>query len=112
MPVLAIADLFGIFGRRDELRAVLARSERDAAGQPGCVRYLFAATVADPDHFVLLSEWRDQAALDTHHASTAFTEFQLSLEGLLARPSQMTIYSVGGSARPLASRPLDPRDAD
>jgi quinol monooxygenase YgiN len=112
MSVVAIADLFGISGRRQELRAVLAGAERDAAGQPGCVRYSFAATVADPDHFLLVSEWRDQAALDAHYASTGFANFQFSLDGLLARPSQMTLYSVSGSARPLSSSPLDPRDAD
>jgi quinol monooxygenase YgiN len=110
--VLAIGDLFGISGRRQELRAVLAGAERDAAAQPGCVRYSFAATLADPDHFVLVSEWRDQAALDAHYASTGFANFQLSLEGLLARPSEMTIYSVSGLVRPLSSRPPDPRDAD
>src|SRR5882757_7902023 len=94
--VLAIGDLFGISGRRQELRAALADAERDAAAQPGCARYSFAATLADPDHFVLVSEWRDQAALDAHYASTGFANFQFSLEGLLARPSEMTIYSVSG----------------
>ncbi len=70
MSVVAVADLFCISGRRQEFRAVLADAERDAAGQPGCVRYSFAATVADADHFLLLSEWRDQAALDAHYASS------------------------------------------
>jgi quinol monooxygenase YgiN len=110
--VVAIADLYGISGRRGELQAVLAAAERAAAGQPGCVRYSFAATLVDPDHFLLVSEWRDQAALDAHYASTEFANFQFSLEGLLARPSQMTQYSVSGSARPLPSGPLDPRAAD
>jgi len=53
MPVLAIADLFGISGRRDELLAALARAEREAVAQPGCVRYAFAATISDPDRFVI-----------------------------------------------------------
>ena len=110
--VVAIADLYGISGRRSELVAVLADAERDAVAQPGCVRYSFAATVADPDHFVLVSEWRDQAALDAHYRSQAFASFQFSLDGLLARPSDMTVYSVSGSARPVASGPMDPRDAD
>ena len=112
MSVVAVAELFGISGRRQELRAVLAGAERDAAGQPGCVRYSFAATVAHPDHFLLVSEWRDQAALDAHYTSTGFANFQFSLDGLLARPSEMTLYSVSGSARPLSASPLDPRDAD
>jgi len=112
MPALAIADLFGISGRRDELLAALGQAEREALAQPGCVRYSFAATVADPDRFVLVSEWRDRAAMDAHYGSEGFARFQFSLDGLLARPSEMTVYDVSGSARPLASGPMDPRDAD
>src|SRR2546426_12762242 len=112
MSIVAVADLFAVSGRRQELIAALAGAEREAADQPGCVRYSFAATIAEPDHFVLISEWRDQAALDAHYASPGFANFQLSLNGLLARPSEMTVYSVSGSARPLAAGPMDPRDAD
>src|SRR5467141_3821088 len=92
--IVAIADLFGVGGRREELRAVLVGAERGAAGRPGCVRYSFSAILADPDRFVLVSEWRDQAALDAHYASTEFANFQFALNGLLARPSEMTLYSV------------------
>ena len=112
MAVVAIAELYGISGRRDELVAALAEAERGADARPGCIRYAFAATLADPDVFVLVSEWRDQAAMDAHYGSQAFANFQLSLDGLLARPSEMTVYSVSGSARPVASGPMDPRDAD
>jgi quinol monooxygenase YgiN len=112
MTIIAVADIFGLSGRRPELVAALARAEQGAAAQPGCVRYSFAATIADPDRFVLIGEWRDQPALDAHYASPGFAEFQLSLNGLLARPSQMTVYSVSGAARPLASGVMDPRDAD
>ena len=112
MSVVAIADMYGINGRRQELVALLLGAERAAVAQPGCVRYSFASAVSDRDHFVLISEWRDQTALDSHYASSGFASFQLSLNGLLARPSEMTVYSVSGSARPLASGPLDPRDAD
>jgi quinol monooxygenase YgiN len=112
MAVVAVADLFGISGRRQELVSVLADAERDAAGRPGCLRYGFASAISEPDHFVLLSEWRDQASLEAHYASTAFASFQFALDGLLARPSEMTVYAVSGAARPLASGPMDPRDAD
>jgi quinol monooxygenase YgiN len=112
MSIVAVADIFGISGRRHELVDVLADAERDAADQPGCLRYVFAATIADRDHFVLIGEWQDEAAMDTHYGSSGFATFQFSLNGLLARPSRMTVYSVSGSARPLASGPMDPRDAD
>jgi quinol monooxygenase YgiN len=112
MGVIAVAEMFGISGRRDELTTVLERFERWAAGEPGCERYVFAAALADPSRFVLFSEWESQEALDAHYRSDAFTDFQLSLDGLLARPSELTVYSLESAERPTDTRPMDPRDAD
>ena len=112
MSVVAVADLVGISGRRQELLGALADVESAATREDGCVRYSFAETIADPDHFVLLSEWRDRAALDAHYRSSAFAAFQLALNGLLAHPSEMTVYAVSGAAHPVASGPMDPRAAD
>jgi quinol monooxygenase YgiN len=112
MAVIAVADMFGISGRRSELVELLERSEREAAAEPGCRRYTFAAALADPDQFMLVTEWDSQEALDAHYRSQAFARFQFGLDGLLARPSQLTVYSVSQSVRPLNTRPMDPRDAD
>ena len=112
MAVIAVADMFGIDGRRSELVDVLERAQREAASKPGCRRYTFAATLADPDRFVLVSEWDDQEALDAHYRSEAFARFQLDLHGLLAQPSEMTIHAVTDRVRPVNTRPMDPRDAD
>jgi quinol monooxygenase YgiN len=112
MTVIALAEMFGISERRNDLAAVLERFERWAAGERGCRRYVFAATLGDPSRFVLVSEWDSQESLDEHYNSEAFAEFQFDLEGLLARPSQLTVYSAGESVQPVSSRPMDPRDAD
>jgi quinol monooxygenase YgiN len=112
MPVVAIADMYGISGRRNELQEALTAAEGEGAREPGCLRYTFAATIADPDHYVLLSEWQDQAALDRHYASDAFARFQFELGGLLARLTEMTVYTASAVTRPVASGPMDPRDAD
>ena len=112
MSVIAIADLFGIAGARSELLTLFAGAERDSAAQDGCVRYVFAETLGEPDRFVLVSEWRDSAALEAHYASPGFQHFQYALHGLLARPSEMTMYSTSGSIRALPSGEQDPRDAD
>jgi quinol monooxygenase YgiN len=112
VTLLAIADLYAISGRRPELLALLGRAEGDGAAQPGCRRYTFAATLEDPDRFVLVSEWESGATLEAHYGSRAFAEFQFGLDGLLARPSEMTVYSVDAEVRPVDSAPMDPRDAD
>ena len=112
MPLIAIAEIFGIGGRRAELTALLTRTEQEVRGVPGARRYLFAARVATPDDFVLISEWETHDAMDAYHRSDAFARYQFDLNGLLARPSEMIIYSVEESVRPVASGPLDPRDAD
>jgi quinol monooxygenase YgiN len=112
MPVVAVAEIFGISGRRDELATLLEHFERWAAGEPGCKRYTLAATLADPSRFLLFSEWENQEALDAHYRSEEFADFQLGLGGLLARPSELTVYSADAAVRPLSSRPMDPRDAD
>ena len=112
MVVIAVAEMFGISGRRDELAAMLERFGRSAASEPGCRRYIFAATLADPTRFVLLSEWEKQEWLDAHHRSAAFADFQYGLHDLLARPSELTVYSADSVVRPLSTQPIDPRDAD
>jgi quinol monooxygenase YgiN len=112
VTVIAVAEMYGLAGRRDELLGLLRESERDAADAPGCLRYTFAATLADRDRFALFSEWESDGAMEAHYGSPAFARFQFALNGLLARPSTMTVYSVAGAARPLRSGLMDPRDAD
>jgi quinol monooxygenase YgiN len=112
MPVIAIAAIFGITGRRNELAALLSRTEQRVRGVAGSRRYVFAARLEAPDEFVLLSEWETHDAMDAYHRSDAFARYQFDLNGLLARPSEMTVYSVTDAVRPIPSGPLDPRDAD
>src|SRR5262249_41228096 len=110
--IIAVAEMFGISGRRDELVSLLGSFERWAAGEPGCRRYTFAAALADPSRFVLVSEWDSQDALNAHYSSEEFADFQFGLDGLLARASELTVYSSEAAVRPLNTRPMDPRDAD
>lgn len=112
MPLIAVADMYGISGRRDELVALLESFERWATGEPGCKRYTFGATLADPSRFVMVSEWDSEVDLDAHYRSEAFADFQFGLDGLLSRPSELTIYSADAETRPMNTSPMDPRDAD
>jgi quinol monooxygenase YgiN len=64
VAVIAIDEMFAISGRRDELARLLERFGSWAGGEPGCRRYMFAATLSDPSRFVLVSEWETQEALE------------------------------------------------
>jgi quinol monooxygenase YgiN len=112
MRVIAIAEIFGISGLRNELTALLTRTEQRVREFAGSRRYVFAARLDTPDQFVLVSEWDTQDAMDAYHRSEHFARYQFELNGLLARPSEMTIYSVTAEVRPVPSGPPDPRDAD
>jgi quinol monooxygenase YgiN len=110
--LVVIAHMFGLAGTRSELVRLLAEAERTTAAQDGCLSYLVASGVVDRNHYIVVEEWRDQAALEAHYASIAFERFQYALHGLLARPSEVTIHSVVETHRPLAPALPDPRDVD
>ena len=112
MPVIALADIFGIDGRRDELLALFRETEASAREVPGVRRYVFAVSPSDRDRYLLVSEWETQAAMDAYHRSEAFARYQFEVGELLARPSEMSVYTVSEAVRPLASDVLDPRRAD
>jgi quinol monooxygenase YgiN len=112
MPVIAIAEIFGISGRRSELVDLLTRTGQHAREVPGARRYVFAADLETPDRFVLVSEWDTHDAMTAYHRSELFARYQFELQGLLARPSEMSVYSVTDALRPVPSGPPDPRDAD
>ncbi|MET0860687.1 MAG: antibiotic biosynthesis monooxygenase family protein [Microbacterium sp.] len=42
------------------------------AGQPGCVFYVFAADILDPNTFHLSEGWEDQGAIAVHDAAEPF----------------------------------------
>jgi hypothetical protein len=49
--------------------------------------------------------------MDAYHRSEQFARYQFELSGLLARPSEMTIYSVTDAVRPVPSGPARPAGA-
>ncbi len=111
MPVIALADIFGIDGRREELLALFRATEASARVMPGVRRYVFAVSPSDRDQYLLVSEWDTQQAMDGFHRSDAFARYQFEVGELLARPSEMSVYTVTEAVRPQASDVLDPRRA-
>ena len=51
---------------REMMDSGIVRAIRD---EPGNLRYEYFQPLDDPETVLLLDEWRDQAAIDVHHAS-------------------------------------------
>jgi quinol monooxygenase YgiN len=110
--VIAITSIHGVAGRREELRALMRETEARVVTEPGCHAYRFAATLDDPDEYLHVQEWADEAAFEAHQQSRAFQAYRQKLFELLAKPSDMTIHLAEQAVHPRPSGPMDPRLAD
>jgi quinol monooxygenase YgiN len=110
--VVLVGDIYALVGREAELAELLRETQDRARREPGCVAYTFAEAVADPGRYVLIEEWRDEAALEAHHASAAFAAYQARVGEFLARPSEVRLHRVAESVQLADPGPMDPRRAD
>jgi quinol monooxygenase YgiN len=112
VSTLIIGDIYGLVGPVDELVKLLSETQREARLEPGCLVYSFAEVVGDPGHYLVVQEWRDEAALEAHHASSAFQRYQESVGEFLARPSEVRLHRVAQTLHLRDPGPMDPRRAD
>jgi quinol monooxygenase YgiN len=112
VSALIIGDVYGLVGRAPELVDLLRETQEQARSEPGCVAYAFAEVLADPGHYLVVQEWRDEAALEAHYATPAFRRYQDRVGELLARPSEVRLHRVTQTLQLTDPGPLDPRRAD
>jgi len=83
--------------RRDELvrvgEAVAAASREEA----GCHDYRIFQDTTDPDAFVVVEEWEDQAALDAHFAMPHVAEFMQGIMPTLSAPPDVKFHTVAST---------------
>jgi quinol monooxygenase YgiN len=105
--IVALGDIYAQPGAREVVRELMRGTQDRARAQPGCISYTFAESLEDPCHFVLMQEWRDQAALDEHYRSAAFADYQEQIAPHVERSSELRIHMVSETALPVASPPVD-----
>ena len=110
--VVAVTEIHGLAGRRDELRELMRATERRVSQEPGCRTYRFAATLEHPDEYLHVQEWDSEETFAGHQRSPAFRDYQQGLFDLLALPSEMRVHRVLQTTAPEPSGPADPRTAD
>jgi quinol monooxygenase YgiN len=110
--VVVVGEIHSLLGRRDELLELLLDTQVRVREEPGCVLYAFAEVVGEPGAFLVVQEWRDEAALERHYRSAPFLRYQEAVGDLLARPSELRVHRVSETLRPEQGAAMDPRRAD
>jgi quinol monooxygenase YgiN len=81
-------------GRRSDLADAARAVSTATRGDDGCVSYVFAADLEDPDVVVSVEVWRDRAALEAHMAHDHTREFPSRVGDLLAGEPSMSFHAV------------------
>ena len=108
--IVGLGDIYAQIPRREDVRELMRRTQASVREQPGCISYTFAETLDDPGHFVVVEQWLDRAALDTHYGSAAFAEYQEKIAGMLVRTSELSLHVVDEGFRTLDSQPSSTQD--
>jgi quinol monooxygenase YgiN len=62
---------------REEIATILRELAAASRQEPGCVSYIPHRVESDPDTIVIYEQYRDQAALDAHRASSHFAMYAI-----------------------------------
>jgi quinol monooxygenase YgiN len=104
---LLVAELHGLAGRADELRALVMALADEAEAEPGCVSFrVYAGDEAG--ELLILSEWVDDATLEAHYATPHYRRYRDRVSPLLARPSDVVVHHVSTTIRAIDPAPPDP----
>lgn len=105
--IIALGDVYAQIPRREQVRELMRATQARMRDQPGCISYTFTVSLDDPEHFVIIEQWRDQAALEEHYRSRAFAEYQEQIAAQLVRTSELRVHLVQESLHPVQSSIID-----
>jgi quinol monooxygenase YgiN len=105
--ILLVARVHGTVGGAGALLRAARELARAAAARDGCVGF-DVLEPGEPGELVILSGWRDEAAMRAHFASEAYAEYTAALTDLLARPSDVTVHRVSATVHPVADLAGEP----
>lgn len=67
-----------------QVKALLSTLVEPTLTEDGCLVYRCFEDIADPDHFVFIEQWRDEASLDAHLATGHVRRILQEVDPLLA----------------------------
>lgn len=92
--LIVIATLQGQPEKRELISTALAKAAAASRGDAGCLSYAFHVDLEDPDRFVSVETWEDQASLDAHFQAPHLAELFGVLGDALAGPPDIKTWTV------------------
>ncbi len=86
MTLHVVAHFHSRPSRGSEVEALLSPLVEPTLMEDGCLAYLYYRDIADPDHFVFIEQWRDEASLDVHLTTDHVRRMLQQVDHLLASP--------------------------
>ena len=92
--LVVIATLTGKPDKREAIAPALAKLAAASRGEAGCLSYRFAQDVEDPDSWISVETWEDQASLDAHFGQPHVAELLTLAPDLLDGAPAISTYVV------------------
>ncbi len=105
--VLLVAEVHGLAGRVNELRALLAELGEATRGEPKSTGFRVLAS-DEPGELVLLISWTDEPGLREHYATPHYLRYRGRVGPLLARPSDVVVHHISATLHARDPNPPDP----
>lgn len=90
-PLVVTAYFYPAEGARERVLAAMERVIPRVHEEEGC--NLYAIQEAEDGTIIMIEHWESAALLDAHGAGQPVADFNAELEGLLARPIEVTRYT-------------------
>jgi quinol monooxygenase YgiN len=84
---------------RERFIAVATEMCTASRADDGCHGYRFYADLEQPNHYLILEEWEDDAALQAHFGRPHTTRFLAELTAILAAPVDALFHTVESTRR-------------
>lgn len=94
--LVVVATLPGKPSKRDEIEAALIKAAVASRSEAGCTGYAFHRDLENPDRYVSVELWQDQAALDAHFGTPHVAELLGQAAELLDGDPVIVTYPTAG----------------
>jgi quinol monooxygenase YgiN len=108
MRIVLLVAVHALAGLAAEVGDAIEDLRRESERSAGCEGYRVGRDIGDPSEFVVVSTWRDEASMQEHFASAAYSRYVEAVTPALARPSDVVVHYVARTVHPVGDPSSDP----